>query len=119
MNCANCQHEIAPNSNFCSFCGARQAPVYPTGPAPWNGKRLMRSSTNVKIAGVCAGFAEYLGWDPTLVRLLWVILTIMPVPAVPSIIAYIVCWCVMPIAPLPEAVKVEPPTNVTHTPQTA
>jgi phage shock protein PspC (stress-responsive transcriptional regulator) len=61
----------------------------------------MRSSTNVKIAGVCAGVAEYLDWDVTLVRLLWVLLTIFPVPLFPSVIGYVVCWIVMPVAPLP------------------
>jgi hypothetical protein len=34
--------------------------------------------------------------------LLWVILTIFPVPLFPSIIAYVVCWIVMPVAPLPQ-----------------
>ena len=40
-------------------------------------KRLHRSLTDRKIAGVCGGIAEYLGWDTTLVRLLWVILTLL------------------------------------------
>ena len=34
-------------------------------------KKLYRSVTDKKIAGVCAGVAEYFGWDPTIVRLIW------------------------------------------------
>lgn len=39
--------------------------------------RLKKSRTDKMIAGVCGGIAEYLGWDPTIVRILYVILTIM------------------------------------------
>jgi phage shock protein C len=103
MLCSSCRREIAEYSNFCYFCGSRQTqPASGAAPvAPMAGKRLMRSSTDVKIAGVCAGFAEYFGWDPTVVRLLWVILAIMPVPIFPGIIGYMVAWIVMPVAPRP------------------
>jgi phage shock protein PspC (stress-responsive transcriptional regulator) len=55
-----------------------------------------------KIGGVCAGFARYFGVDVTLVRVLWLALTIFPVPCFGAI-AYIVCWIVMPkdTSPLP------------------
>jgi len=56
-------------------------------------KRLHRSLTDRKIAGVCGGIAEYLGWDTTLVRLLWVILTLL---GGSGILIYIVLWIVMP-----------------------
>ena len=58
MNCCNCRRDIADYSNFCYFCGVRQVQPTPPGHAPWQGKRLMRSSTDVKVAGVCAGFAR-------------------------------------------------------------
>lgn len=117
MYCPNCRREIADASNFCYFCGVRQQVAPPPGPAaPWVGKRLMRSSTDVKVAGVCAGFAEYLGWDSTVARLLWVVLTIMPVPFFPGVIGYIVCWAVMPVAPLPVQDTVA--QAATHEPQT-
>lgn len=47
-----------------------------------------------KIAGICAGFAEYFGMDITLMRIIWVALLVLP----PSIggIAYIVGWLAMP-----------------------
>jgi phage shock protein C len=120
MHCTTCGREIAAGSNFCYYCGARQ-PVAAAAYAPWTGKRLMRSSTDVKIAGVCAGFAEYLDWDVTLVRVLWVILTLMPAPLLPGIIAYAVCWVVMPVAPKPVVAAVASPSEdvagTTHTPQ--
>lgn len=37
--------------------------------------RLKRSRTNKMISGVCGGIAEYLGWDATVVRLIFVVLT--------------------------------------------
>jgi phage shock protein C len=99
MICTNCQREIADYSNFCYFCGSRQhvTPGYP----PRAHKRLMRSSVDHKIAGVCGGIAEYLEVDSTIVRLVWVILAVLPVPIVPAVVAYFVAWIVMPEAPLP------------------
>jgi phage shock protein PspC (stress-responsive transcriptional regulator) len=46
------------------------------------------------IAGVCAGVARHLDIDVTLVRIVWVLLTIFP--PVPGIILYIIFWIVMP-----------------------
>lgn len=99
MHCPQCNNEIPKNSNYCYICGARQTPRATA--STFRGKRLMRSATDVKIAGVCAGFAEYFDMDPTVVRLLWAILTIMPVPFFPGVIGYIVAWIVLPVAPLP------------------
>lgn len=56
-------------------------------------KRLHRSLTDKKLAGVCGGLAEYLGWDPTLVRLLWVVLTLL---GGSGVLIYLVLWIVMP-----------------------
>lgn len=41
-----------------------------------NNKKLTRSRKERMIAGVCGGLAEYLGWDPTLVRIVYVLATI-------------------------------------------
>lgn len=59
---------------------------------------LTRSRNNRVIAGVCGGIAEWLGWDPTLVRILYVLLSILFV-AFPGILIYIVLWLLMPEAP--------------------
>lgn len=59
---------------------------------------LQRSRKNRMIAGVCGGIAEWLGWDPTAVRVLYVIGSILSV-AFPGVIAYVIFWAVMPEAP--------------------
>jgi len=56
---------------------------------------LVRSSKNRVIAGVCGGIAEWLGWDPTLVRILYVLISIVSA-AFPGAIVYLVLWVVMP-----------------------
>jgi len=99
MICANCQRDIADYSNFCYFCGAQQH-ASPASP-PRAARRLMRSVVDCKIAGVCGGIAEYLEIDSTLVRLIWVLLVLMPVPLVPAFVGYFVAWLVMPQAPYP------------------
>jgi phage shock protein PspC (stress-responsive transcriptional regulator) len=62
-------------------------------------KRLYRSRTNQKIAGVCGGIAEYLDLDPTVVRIVFVLLAFVNGG---GIIAYLVCWIAMPLEPLQE-----------------
>jgi phage shock protein C len=56
---------------------------------------LTRSRKNKLIAGVCGGIAEWLGWDPTVVRILYVLASILSV-AFPGILVYLVLWLVMP-----------------------
>lgn len=112
MVCANCQREIADYSNFCCFCGGRQL-LSPAGP-PRASKRLMRSAVDSKIAGVCGGVAEYFEVDSTLVRLVWVLLILMPVPVVPALIGYFVAWLIMPRAPLPERAIAPPSADAPH-----
>jgi phage shock protein C len=101
MQCSHCQRDIAGESNFCYFCGASQPTAVPRHRAV---KRLWRSSTDVKLGGVCAGLAEYFECDPTLMRLGWVVLTLASA-GFPGIIGYFVCWIVIPVAPrmLPES----------------
>jgi phage shock protein PspC (stress-responsive transcriptional regulator) len=59
---------------------------------------LHRSRRNKMIAGVCGGIAEWLGWDPTIVRILYVVVSAVSV-AFPGILAYLVLWIIMPKAP--------------------
>ena len=47
------------------------------------------------IAGVCGGIAEWLGWDPTATRILYVLVSILSA-AFPGLIVYIALWIVMP-----------------------
>jgi len=60
-------------------------------------EKKLRRSHNQFVAGVCAGFAEYLNMDPTLVRVLYVILSIVST-GFPGLLVYLVCWLVMPMA---------------------
>jgi phage shock protein C len=60
-------------------------------------RRLTRSATERKIAGVCGGLAEYFRVDPTIVRLLWAVLTIVPGAIVLGVLTYLVAWFIMPI----------------------
>lgn len=49
------------------------------------------------IAGVCGGFAEWLGWDVTLVRILYIVGSVLSA-AFPGLLAYVILWIVMPDA---------------------
>lgn len=102
MICSNCQKEIAASSNYCYFCGAKQTPAPAAAPAPAPGsaapaKRLTRSVTNRRIAGVCGGLAEYFDLDATLIRVVWLLLLLC---AGTGLLAYIVMWIVVPLAPV-------------------
>jgi len=70
-------------------------------------RKLYRRSADAKIAGVCAGIAEYMDADVTLIRVLWVVLSIVPGACIGGVIAYIAAWIIMPEAqgpaPIPEA----------------
>jgi len=56
---------------------------------------LQRSRDQRMIAGVCGGLAEWLGWSPTLVRILFVTVSVLSV-AFPGILAYLLLWILMP-----------------------
>jgi phage shock protein PspC (stress-responsive transcriptional regulator) len=59
----------------------------------------MRSATNRKIAGVCAGLARYTNMDATVMRILWLLLLFGLPPA--GLLGYIAAWIIMPVEPLP------------------
>ena len=56
---------------------------------------LRRSKRHRVLAGVCGGLADWLGWDPTLVRVLYVVISVFSA-AFPGILAYIILWILMP-----------------------
>jgi phage shock protein PspC (stress-responsive transcriptional regulator) len=73
--------------------------VNPPDQYQWNGKehyhyhpykKLYRSTTNKWLGGVCGGIAKYFGKDPVLIRLLWVVVTLLSAGA--GIIGYILFW---------------------------
>jgi phage shock protein C len=59
-------------------------------------KKLKRSR-NKMIAGVCGGLAEYFDVDPTVVRIIYVLVSILSA-AFPGFLIYIILWLVMPAA---------------------
>ncbi len=60
--------------------------------------QLKRSRRHRVIAGVCGGIADYLGWGPTKVRILYVLVSILSA-GFPGTIVYIILWLLMPNAP--------------------
>ncbi len=55
-------------------------------------KRLTKSKTDRKLCGVCAGIAEYINIDPTVIRIIWAIVALSGV----GILAYLICAFIMP-----------------------
>ena len=95
MICSHCKTEIADTSNFCNLCGARQRPT--------TRRRLMRSAVDSKLGGVCGGIAEYFDVDPTIVRVIWVALSVVPGGLLGGVLVYILAWMIIPKAPLAAA----------------
>ena len=58
-------------------------------------KRLKRSNKDSMIAGVCGGIAEYLNMDPSIVRIAYVLISILSA-AFPGILVYIILWIIIP-----------------------
>ncbi len=95
MFCTKCGRSLEGSDKFCAQCGAATGQA-PFGATPPRSERLYRAVDEQKIAGVCAGFARYMGVDVTLVRILWIVLVVWPIPLI-GVIAYIVAWIVMPV----------------------
>jgi phage shock protein C len=92
MRCVHCSQESEFDAAYCRSCGA---PI--GGAAPFS-RRLLRRPDEGQLAGVCAGIAHYLKVDVTVVRLLWVFLTIVPGAIIGGVIAYAAAWMLMPEA---------------------
>lgn len=108
MFCTRCGTKLDDAARFCTHCGKPVTVSDAAPPLPWpepnpatagyypgvGAKRLRRVMHNKKIAGVCAGYAEYFNMDLTLMRLIWVGLLLIP-PSI-GLMAYIISWIVLP-----------------------
>jgi len=97
MYCNYCGKVIQDDANVCAYCGTRVGGVI-------GRKRLVRPRADRKVAGVCAGFAEYFDLDVTLVRLAWLFVSLLTGV---GLLAYPIAWIVMPEEPW----KIESPAG--------
>lgn len=95
MYCTQCGTQMGEDARYCGQCGK-----FAGGPAAGaaqssfpNQKPLSRDMANKKIAGVCAGLARHLGWDVTLVRVVWLGCVVCHGF---GLLAYIIGWICMP-----------------------
>jgi phage shock protein C len=95
--CARCFEELEDGSAFCRFCGAAVSGGPAVGATP-RARRITRVPERGRIAGVCAGLASYFDTDVTLIRLTWIILSIVPGLLLGGAIVYGVCWILLPVA---------------------
>lgn len=105
MYCNRCGTQLPEEARFCSSCGYQ---LVSSAGVPVVRPRLRRPQQGRKIAGVCAGVAEYLDTDPTLVRIVWAATILI---GLSGIVAYLVAWVLIPEEPVPVSNTLSNPVN--------
>jgi phage shock protein C len=111
--CSSCGKPIAMEARHCPNCGHTVGGAFEGAqavPPSTAQRRLVRPRTGRMIAGVCQGVAATYGWDPTLVRVVFVLLACF---SGVGLILYIVLWVAAPEEPLmlQTAATYPPPAN--------
>ena len=88
MYCSHCGKSNPDDARVCAYCGASLSGA---GAPPE--RRLVRPRTDRKIAGVCAGVAQYYGWNATVLRLIWLLAFLL---FGAGGLLYLILWIVLP-----------------------
>lgn len=92
MFCTNCGVELREQDRFCSQCGKPSGVGAAAGPGVQ--KRLTLPLDGKKILGVCAGFARYFDMDVTLMRIIWLVGSLLSGGI--GFLGYLIAWLLMP-----------------------
>jgi phage shock protein C len=92
MFCPHCGIATAPQSSFCSACGANVAAQQ----AAANRTRVVRPLYPRMVAGVCSGIALHYGWDVAIVRIVLIAATCLTTGC--AILFYLAAWVLIPEA---------------------
>ncbi len=111
--CSQCGKAVPVDARHCSSCGHPQGGAFAGGraiPPAGAQRRLFRPRAGRMIAGVCQGLAVTYGWNPTLVRVIFVLLACF---SGVGLLVYVVLWVAAPEEPLllPTVAAYTPPAN--------
>lgn len=93
MFCTSCGFALRDTDRFCSSCGKPAVPEAASVPPGSAARRLVRTMSDKKVAGVCGGLAKYFGVDSTIVR--FILLALFLIYGV-GLLLYLIGWIVMP-----------------------